>query len=387
MRERLLQVVRRQPVVERDRRVERLEEGVLGVAEAAHRVRQSLKAAAESPTRSHRIRGDARAGHRSHRQGRARGGARSGRARRRGACARARSGRAPASLLPPGVDARARRRDRAAPRSGPRRRAASSSSTPWACPSSGSPDAGIFDRVNARGTETVVRAAAARGRGAWCTRSTIDVFHAERGGAFDESHVADYPKGTAYERSKQRAEQLALAAAAEAGIELVIVNPAGVYGPGPRRRRAPRSGGAAAAADRGHGAARALAAARRHGPGLLHRPRAPATCWRPSAASRRALHPLRRPHELSRAGRHRGPTGRPRQGAAGDAGAARQGDSPPPARRVVARDRAGRRSCRAASCTSSSGTPGPQSGRAQRELGWVPTPLEEGLRAAVAALA
>ena len=27
----------------------------------------------------------------------------------------------------------------------------------------------------------------------------------------------------------------------------------------------------------------------------------------------------------------------------------------------------------------------PQSGKAQRELGWVPTPLEEGLRAVVAA--
>jgi nucleoside-diphosphate-sugar epimerase len=63
--------------------------------------------------------------------------------------------------------------------------------------------------------------------------STIDVFHAEPGTAFDESQVADYPKGTAYERSKQHAEELALAAAAETGVELVIVNPAAVYGPGP----------------------------------------------------------------------------------------------------------------------------------------------------------
>jgi dihydroflavonol-4-reductase len=63
--------------------------------------------------------------------------------------------------------------------------------------------------------------------------STIDVFHAPPGTAFDESEVADYPKGTAYERSKQHAEQLALAAAAETGVELVIVNPAAVYGPGP----------------------------------------------------------------------------------------------------------------------------------------------------------
>jgi dihydroflavonol-4-reductase len=94
-------------------------------------------------------------------------------------------------------------------------------------------DPDIFDRVNARGTETVVRAAAAAGARRVVHTSTIDVFHAERGTDFDESVVADYPKGTAYERSKQRAEQLALAAAAETGIEVVIVNPAAVYGPGP----------------------------------------------------------------------------------------------------------------------------------------------------------
>jgi dihydroflavonol-4-reductase len=97
----------------------------------------------------------------------------------------------------------------------------------WFC----APD--IFDRVNARGTETVVRAAAAAGARRVVHTSTIDVFHAERGSAFDESVVADYPKGTVYERSKQHAEELALAAAAETGIEVVIVNPAGVYGPGP----------------------------------------------------------------------------------------------------------------------------------------------------------
>jgi dihydroflavonol-4-reductase len=94
-------------------------------------------------------------------------------------------------------------------------------------------EADIFERVNARGTETVVRAAAAAGARRVVHTSTIDVFHAEPGQPFDESHVADYPKGTAYERSKQRAEELALEAATETGIELVIVNPAAVYGPGP----------------------------------------------------------------------------------------------------------------------------------------------------------
>jgi dihydroflavonol-4-reductase len=93
------------------------------------------------------------------------------------------------------------------------------------------PDQGVFERVNARGTETVVRAAVQAGARRVVHTSTGDVFHARRGGRYDESVVADYPKGTAYERSKQHAEQLALAA--RDGIELVIVNPSAVYGPGP----------------------------------------------------------------------------------------------------------------------------------------------------------
>jgi dihydroflavonol-4-reductase len=94
-------------------------------------------------------------------------------------------------------------------------------------------DDGAFDRVNARGSETVLRAAAEAGARRVVHTSTIDVFHAEPGGRLDESKLADYPKGTAYERSKQRAEELVLAAAEDTGIELVIVNPAAVYGPGP----------------------------------------------------------------------------------------------------------------------------------------------------------
>ena len=88
-----------------------------------------------------------------------------------------------------------------------------------------------FHRVNARGTEAVVRAAAAAGVRRVVHTSTIDVFHAEPGERFDESSLADYPKGTPYERSKQRAEELALAAAE--GTEVVMVNPAAVYGLGP----------------------------------------------------------------------------------------------------------------------------------------------------------
>jgi dihydroflavonol-4-reductase len=93
-------------------------------------------------------------------------------------------------------------------------------------------DPGMFHEVNARGSENVVRAARTAGARRVVHTSTIDVFHAGRGERFDESRVADYPKGTAYERSKQEAERLALSVGG--GIEVVLVNPAAVYGPGPK---------------------------------------------------------------------------------------------------------------------------------------------------------
>jgi dihydroflavonol-4-reductase len=92
-------------------------------------------------------------------------------------------------------------------------------------------DRSLFERVNAEGTRAVTEAARAAGARRLVHTSTEDVFHAERGGRFDESDVAGYPKGTEYERSKQRAEELALAS--RDGLEVVIVNPSGVYGPGP----------------------------------------------------------------------------------------------------------------------------------------------------------
>jgi nucleoside-diphosphate-sugar epimerase len=92
-------------------------------------------------------------------------------------------------------------------------------------------DESDFERVNALGTKAVADAARASGVRRLIHTSTEDVFHAQPGERFDETRVADYPKGTAYERSKQHAEELALAA--RDGLEVVIVNPAGVYGPGP----------------------------------------------------------------------------------------------------------------------------------------------------------
>jgi nucleoside-diphosphate-sugar epimerase len=94
------------------------------------------------------------------------------------------------------------------------------------------PDPGRFEQVNAQGALTVVAAARQAGARRAVHTSTFDVFHAESGGTLDETMLADYPKGTAYERSKQHAEELVLGEA-RAGIEVVIVNPAGVYGPGP----------------------------------------------------------------------------------------------------------------------------------------------------------
>ena len=72
-------------------------------------------------------------------------------------------------------------------------------------------DPGIFDRVNAEGARNVVAAAREAGAKRVVHTSTFDVFHAETGGTVSENAVADYPKGTAYERSKQRAEELVLA--------------------------------------------------------------------------------------------------------------------------------------------------------------------------------
>jgi dihydroflavonol-4-reductase len=92
-------------------------------------------------------------------------------------------------------------------------------------------DEAIFDRVNAVGSQKLAIAAKGAGARRFVHTSTHDVFHADTGERFDETMVADYPKGTAYERSKQHAEELVLAE--RDGMEVVILNPAGVYGPTP----------------------------------------------------------------------------------------------------------------------------------------------------------
>ena len=93
-------------------------------------------------------------------------------------------------------------------------------------------DPGIFDRINAQGARSVIAAALQAGAKRAVHTSTFDVFHAPQGGTVSETEVASYPKDTAYERSKQLAEKLVLEEAGN-GIEVVIVNPSSVYGPGP----------------------------------------------------------------------------------------------------------------------------------------------------------
>jgi nucleoside-diphosphate-sugar epimerase len=92
-------------------------------------------------------------------------------------------------------------------------------------------DPALFERVNVRGSANVARAAAAAGVPRMVHTSTVNVFDAPPGGRFDETSLSSDPGRTAYERSKRRAERAVLAAAGD--MEVVIANPATVYGLGP----------------------------------------------------------------------------------------------------------------------------------------------------------
>jgi dihydroflavonol-4-reductase len=94
------------------------------------------------------------------------------------------------------------------------------------------PDPATFDRVNRGGTESVGEAALAAGVERFVYTSTIDVFGGADGERFDETMLDPEPKGTHYERSKQAADRW-VAAAVERGLPAVFLHPAAVYGPGP----------------------------------------------------------------------------------------------------------------------------------------------------------
>ena len=93
-------------------------------------------------------------------------------------------------------------------------------------------DERIFDRINRYGTANVLDAALRGGVRRVIYTSTMDVFFAPPGGTVVETAIDPRPKASAYERSKQAAEREADIRLA-AGLDVVFVNPAAVYGPSP----------------------------------------------------------------------------------------------------------------------------------------------------------
>lgn len=92
----------------------------------------------------------------------------------------------------------------------------------------------LYQAVNVEGTERVARAAARAGVRRLVFASTIKVNgEATAAGAAFRAGDAPHPQD-AYARSKWRAEQALARVAAETGLEVVIVRPPLVYGPGVR---------------------------------------------------------------------------------------------------------------------------------------------------------
>ncbi len=89
-----------------------------------------------------------------------------------------------------------------------------------------------FDEVNAGGTRIVGEAALKKGVRRFLYTSTIDIFEAKRGAEYDESKLDPLPKGTAYERSKQEADRIAVSLLGR-GLPVTFLHPSGLYGPGP----------------------------------------------------------------------------------------------------------------------------------------------------------
>lgn len=93
-------------------------------------------------------------------------------------------------------------------------------------------DPGDFQRVNVDGTRNLVEAALAEGCKRFVYTSTIDVFAWTPGASFDESVIDPKPKPTHYERSKQEADRIVVAAL-DRGLPAVFLHPSAVYGPAP----------------------------------------------------------------------------------------------------------------------------------------------------------
>jgi dihydroflavonol-4-reductase len=93
-------------------------------------------------------------------------------------------------------------------------------------------DTSEFARVNVEGTRNVADAALAAGVERFVYTSTDDVLVGPPGVTFDESVVNPEPGVTPYQRSKQEADRIVVAAL-DRGLPAVFLHPAGLYGPAP----------------------------------------------------------------------------------------------------------------------------------------------------------
>lgn len=93
-------------------------------------------------------------------------------------------------------------------------------------------DVNLMDRVNIDGAVSVVEAAAEAGVGRVVLTSSVAAIGEAEGmiGTENTRHSGEYV--SAYARSKHLGEQAATRAAADRGVDLVVVNPASVQGPG-----------------------------------------------------------------------------------------------------------------------------------------------------------
>lgn len=90
----------------------------------------------------------------------------------------------------------------------------------------------IFQQVNVTGTQHIIDVCMQHKVEKFIYTSTIDVFEGKAGVKFDETRIDPKPKGTFYERSKQDAFRLVLKSIEE-GLPAINIHLAGLYGPGP----------------------------------------------------------------------------------------------------------------------------------------------------------
>ncbi len=95
-------------------------------------------------------------------------------------------------------------------------------------------DPSAFRRVNVGGTRNMIEVCLEQGVEKFVYTSTIDVFEVGAEGRVEESQLDPNPRGTHYQRSKQEADRAVTEAMAR-GLPAVFLHPSGVYGPAPAR--------------------------------------------------------------------------------------------------------------------------------------------------------